>query len=173
MDPPACRCCTNIFRKLGSRPNKARCSISVSLWYASFQELRSRCEIDFQCVENLRPCWHCCADTCWGLWCPWMPEKLPLLSYLLNQSPPHVLLFHFVCVPKHLSHTFSSGTALWLHQSNTSAPKVSPHFLRLSNLLLDTFYLLCAPNKVSIMMHFCCGAWHFCTVCASQTATVR
>lgn len=42
-----------------------------------FQVLPSLCEIDSQCVENLCPCWHCCADTCWGLWCPWMAEVLP------------------------------------------------------------------------------------------------
>lgn len=63
--------------KLGSKSNNTRCSISVSLRYASFQVLHSVCEIDSQCVENLRPCWHCCADACWGLWCPWTPEVLP------------------------------------------------------------------------------------------------
>lgn len=49
----------------------------MSLRYASFQVLHSLCEIDSQCVENLRPCWHCCADTCCGLRCPWTPEVLP------------------------------------------------------------------------------------------------
>lgn len=59
------------------KSSNTRCSISVSLRYASFQVLPSLCEIDSQCVENLCPCWHCCADTCWGLWCPWTAEVLP------------------------------------------------------------------------------------------------
>lgn len=79
LDPPACRCCTKKRKRnlKRSKSNNTRCSISVFLRYASFQVLHSLCEIDSQCVENLRPCWHCCADTCCGLWCPWTPEVLP------------------------------------------------------------------------------------------------
>lgn len=96
-----------IFRKLGSKSNKARCSISVSLRYASFQVLHSLCEIDSQCVENLHPCWHCCADTHWVLWCPWMPEVLPpplLLSEPVSTSCSFVSLL-FVLQNTYLTHS--------------------------------------------------------------------
>lgn len=62
-----------------------------------FQVLPSLCEIDSQCVENLCPCWHCCADTCWGLWCPWTAEVLPL-PVLLTKPISTSCSFVSVCL---------------------------------------------------------------------------
>lgn len=127
LDPPACRYCARKKKNLGSKSNNSRCSISVSLRYASFQVLHSLCEIDSQCVENLRPCWHCCADTCCGLRCPWTPEVLPPPLLLTEPiSTPCSFVSVCLCAPKHLSHTFSSGMALWLPQWNAQKSFSTP-----------------------------------------------
>lgn len=117
------------------------------------------------CVKSIPSVWRICApvgivvQTHAGVYDALGRQKCFLpLSYLLNQSPPHVLLFQFVCAPKHLSHTFSSGTALWLQQWNASAQKVSPCLLRIANLLLDTFLQVCAATvqkKFSSFAYFC------------------
>lgn len=120
------------------------------------------------CVKSIPSVWRICApvgivvQTEAGVYDALGRQKCFLpLSYLLNQSPPHVLLFHFVCAPKHLSHTFSSGTALWLQQWNANAQKVSPRLFRIANLLLYTFLQVCeatVQKKFSSIAHFCGGS---------------
>lgn len=131
------------------------------------------------CVKSIPSVWRICApvgivvQTHAGVYDALGRQKCFLpLSYLLNQSPPHVLLFQFVCTPKHLSHTFSSWTALWLQQWNANAQKLSPClFVRIANLLLDTFLQVCAAqSKKSFKKVFfmCLLLLHYCIVYAIQ-----
>lgn len=116
------------FRKLGSKSSNTRCSISVSLRYASFQVLPSLCEIDSQCVENLCPCWHCCADTCWGLWCPWTAEVLPppvLLTKPISTSCSFVsVCLHSKALISHIQFmdSFVATTMKWQCPETFSLP---------------------------------------------------
>lgn len=72
----------------------------------------------------------------------------PSLTYWTNLHPVF-FCFQFVCAPKHLSRTFSSGMALWLPQWN--AQKVSPHRLETVHFTIGHFLTsLCirGPTKV-------------------------
>lgn len=72
----------------------------------------------------------------------------PSLTYWTNLHPVF-FCFQFVCAPKHLSRTFSSGMALLLPQWN--AQKVSPHHLRIVPITIGHFLTsLCSqgPTKV-------------------------
>lgn len=133
------------------------------------------------CVKSIPSVWRICApvgivvQTHAGVYDALGCQKCFLpLSYLLNQSPPHVLLFQFVCAPKHLSHTFSLGTALWLQQWNSNAQKVSSCLLKIANFLLDTFlqaYTAAVQKKFSSITYFCCGSLQVCIISAIQMWT--
>lgn len=124
------------------------------------------------CVKLISSVWRICApvgivvQTHTGFYDALGSQKCFLpLSYLLNQSPPHVLLFWFVFAPKQLSLTFSSGTALRLQQWHANAQKVSPSLMRIANLLLATFLQgdkslqLYSPIKVFFSHLLFCEAW--------------
>lgn len=137
--PPVCRSCAEEKKKnLGSKSNNSRCSISVSLRYASFQVLLSPCEIDSQCVKNLRPCWHCCTDTCCGLRCPWTPEVLPppLLLTEPISTPCSFVSSLFALQNTYLTHSVQA----WLCGFHNEMPGKFLHvFGELFLLLLGTF----------------------------------
>lgn len=154
LDPPClqilCRRKKKI-KNLGSESNNSRCSISASRRYASFQVLLSPCEIDSQCVENLRPCWHCCADTCCGLRCPWTPEVLPppLLLTEPISTPCSFVSRLFALQNTYLKHSVQA----WLCGFHNEMPGKFLHvFGELFLLLLGTFWRVCAarvrPTKV-------------------------
>lgn len=131
------------------------------------------------CVKSIPSVWRICApvgivvQTHAAVYDALGRQKCFLpLSYLLNQSPPHVLLFQFACAPKHLSHTFSSGTALWLQQWNASAQKVSPRLSGVANLLLDTFLQACTAT-VQKKFFFSRLLLSLCIVYATQNVNIR
>lgn len=161
LDPPCLQIlCRRKKKNLGSKSNNSRCSISVSLRYASFQVLLSPCEIDSQCVENLRPCWHCCTDTCCGLRCPWTPEVLPppLLLTEPISTPCSFVSSLFALQNTYLTHSVQA----WLCGFHNEMPGKFLHvFGELFLLLLGTFWQVCAarvrPTKVlSSVTYFCC-----------------
>lgn len=68
----------------------------------------------------------------------------PSLTYWTNLHPVF-FCFQFVCAPKHLSHTFSSGMALWLPQWN--ARKVSPRLWGIVLIIIGHFLTnLCSQS---------------------------
>lgn len=68
----------------------------------------------------------------------------PSLTYWTNLHPMF-FCFQFVCAPKHLSHTFSSGMALWLPQWN--AQKVSPRLWGIVLIIIGHFLTsLCSQS---------------------------
>lgn len=135
----------NKKKKTGSKSNNSRCSISVSVRYASFQVLLSLCEIDSQRVENLCPCWHCCADTCCGLRCPWKPEELPppLLLTEPISTPCSFVSSLFVLQNTYLAHSVQA----WLCGFHNEMPRKFLHIVwELFLLLLATFWQVCAAE---------------------------
>lgn len=132
--------------KLGSKSINTRCSIPVSpirLFPSPFQVLSKSSSL---CMKSIPGVWRICApvgivvQTHAGVY-----DALGLQKWLLNQSPPHVLLFQFVCAPKHLSHTFSAGTALWLYNKKP-VPRKFLHTLR--DLLI--YYWTPSDNSVQL-----------------------
>lgn len=142
---PVQRVGRNKKEKTGFKSNNSRCSISVSVRYASFQVLLSLCEIDSQRVENLCPCWHCCADTCCGLRCPWKPEELPppLLLTEPISTPCSFVSSLFVLQNTYLAHSVQP----WLCGFHNEMPRKFLHIVwELFLLLLATFWQVCAAE---------------------------
>lgn len=132
-------------KKRGSKSNNSRCSISVAVRYASLQVLLSLCEIDLQRAENLCPCWHCCADTCRGLRCPWTPGELPppLLLTEPISTPSSFVSSLFVLQNTYLAHSVQA----WLCGFHNEMPRKFLHIVwKLFILLLATFWQVCASE---------------------------
>lgn len=169
LDPPACRYCAR--KKKIWAPNPITQD-------AVFQCLSDTplSKSSTLCVKSIPSVWRICApvgivvQTHAAVYDALGRQKCFLpLSYLLNQSPPHVLLFQFVCVLQntYLTHSVQG----WLCGFHNEMPrKVSPRLWGIANLLLATFWQVCAATvqqKFSSVTYFCCGAI-LCSLCNTK-----
>lgn len=110
------------------------------------------------CVKSIPGVWRICARVGTvvqihaGFYDALGKRVLPL-AYLLNQHPPRVLLFRFVCAPKHLSHALSSEGALWLQQ----CPETFSTPLKKCSFITSLWSH--RPKKFSSLAYSCCGAF--------------